>query len=122
MGVPRRDNHERIHWQQQLEMFAAVVFLCLLTEGILLLNGIFAWWFILFLVIPFAYWYLWYLIEWLIRLFINGKQAYVSISFEREAYENDENLAYLDNRKFFAQLGYLKSNNGTIQSSRQNDG
>lgn len=30
--------------------------------------------------------YLIYLIEWVVRLFINGKQAYNKISFEQEAY------------------------------------
>lgn len=30
--------------------------------------------------------YLIYLIEWLVRLFVNGKQAYNKISFEQEAY------------------------------------
>lgn len=30
--------------------------------------------------------YLWYVIEWLVKLFIYGEQAYRNISFEREAY------------------------------------
>lgn len=29
--------------------------------------------------------YLWYFIEWIIRLFINGKKAYYMLSFEQEA-------------------------------------
>lgn len=46
--------------------------------------------------------YLIYFFEWLVRLFINGKdKAYEMISFEREAYENERNLDY--KHKLFAQ-------------------
>lgn len=71
-------NHEKIHLRQQIEL----------------------------LVIPF---YLWYLIEFLVRLiqYKNAKEAYFNISFEREAYENDENLDFLKNRKVFNFLQYL---------------
>jgi hypothetical protein len=48
------------------------------------------------------FFYLWYLIEWLIRLPINGKQAYNSLAFEREAYGNADNLDYLKTRKHYA--------------------
>jgi len=100
----KRINHEKIHWYQQLEVFAIVVFLCLLTEGILLLNGVFAWWFILFLVMPFIYYYIWYSVEWLIRIPINGRKAYMNLLFEVEAHDNDDNLEYLKTRKHFAWL------------------
>ena len=50
--------------------------------------------------------YLWYLVEWLIRLFGNGN-AYRSISFEREAYDNDDYLEYLNSRPRFAWWWYL---------------
>ena len=42
-------------------------------------------------ILPF---YVWYLVEWLIRLVINYKMAYMSVSFEREAYQNDDSPAY----------------------------
>lgn len=51
--------------------------------------------------------YLWYFTEWLIRLLINGKQAYRKLSFEQEAYDNDWSLYYLDRRKRFAWWKYL---------------
>lgn len=57
------------------------------------------------LVLPF---YAWYLVEWLIRLVINYKMAYMSVSFEREAYRNDDVMNYLSNRKPFAWLSYLR--------------
>ena len=50
--------------------------------------------------------YLWYVIEWFIRLFFKGN-AYLNISFEREAYENSNNLGYLKTRKLFSFLKYL---------------
>lgn len=46
--------------------------------------------------------YILYLIEWIIRLFFN-QNAYKSISFEKEAYENERNLDYLSNRRHYAQ-------------------
>ena len=54
------------------------------------------------------FFYLWYLIEFLIRIFINGKKAYVSLCFEREAYANDDNLDYLKTRKPYDWLKYVK--------------
>src|SRR5690606_38966403 len=61
-------NHEKIHLRQQAEL----------------------------LILPF---YLWYLIEFIIRLayYRNHKEAYRSISFEREAYNNETNPNYLRN-------------------------
>ena len=66
-------NHERIHLKQQVEL----------------------------LVIPF---YVIYLIEYLVFLVIlrNHDKAYRNIGFEREAYENDGNIVYLNSRKWYA--------------------
>lgn len=47
--------------------------------------------------------YIAYLLEWLYRLIFHTKTAYMGISFEREAYENEANLNYLDTRRHFAQ-------------------
>ena len=59
------------------------------------------------LFIPF---YLWYGLEWLFRLvqYRNRMQAYRNISFEREAFANDRNENYLNERRFFSFLKYLK--------------
>lgn len=66
-------NHEKIHLKQQIELL----------------------WFLFFL---------WYVIEFLIKLVKYRKWdvAYRAISFEREAYENEENLKYLKNRKIWS--------------------
>lgn len=71
-------NHEKIHLHQQLEL----------------------------LIFPF---YLWYFIEYIIRLlqYKNAALAYRNISFEREAYENDQDLEYLRKRKWYGFLKYL---------------
>ncbi len=71
-------NHEKIHIRQQLEL----------------------------LFIPF---FIWYGVEYLIRLIQigNGYKAYRAISFEKEAHQNECNLDYLSNRKWFSFLRYL---------------
>ena len=53
--------------------------------------------------------YLWYLIEWLIRVawLRNMFSAYKSISFEREAYANQHNLHYLKTRRPYSFLHHL---------------
>ena len=91
-------NHESIHSAQIAEvMIASVPFALLLW----LFTNV---WLGLLLVI--ASYYLWYVIEWLIRL--PKGNAYKNISFEREAYANDDNLTYLETRRRFAFVKYLK--------------
>ncbi len=71
-------NHERIHLRQQLEL----------------------------LLLPF---YVFYIVEFLCRLlyYLNWKKAYKNISFEREAYANEQDLDYLKQRRFWCFLKYL---------------
>ena len=49
----------------------------------------------------YVFFYIWYIIEWLVRLFMKGN-AYRNISFEREAYANDGNVNYLNVRGKYA--------------------
>lgn len=58
------------------------------------------------LVLPF---YIWYLLEYLIRLlqYRNQMQAYRNISFEKEAYRRERQKDYLTHRRFWAFLDYL---------------
>ena len=55
---------------------------------------------------------LWYGIEWLVKLvyYRNRMTAYKNISFEREAYKNQNDLAYLDIRKHYAWTKYIINN------------
>lgn len=57
----------------------------------------------------FIFFYLWYGIEWIVRLFQyrDRKEAYLNISFEREAYKNQSDLGYLKVRKHYQNLKYL---------------
>lgn len=70
-------NHEKIHTRQMLEL----------------------------LIIGF---YLWYLIEWLILAikYKDTKKAYKDIKFEKEAYINENNLNYLNERSWYSFIHY----------------
>jgi len=71
-------NHEKIHLRQQIEMLV-------------------------------LFFYLWYGVEYLVRLFQykNRHVAYLNISFEREAYTNENTPAYLKTRVFWGFLKYI---------------
>lgn len=71
-------NHERIHLKQQLEL----------------------------LILPF---YILYFLEWLVGIikYNNMHLAYRNISFEREAYQNEEDLDYLKKRNLFGFFRYF---------------
>ena len=56
----------------------------------------------------YVFFYVWYVIEWIIR--IPKGNAYRNISFEREAYANDKDPNYLNTRKVFAFLKYMGVN------------
>lgn len=56
----------------------------------------------------YIFFYIWYVIEWFIKLFTT-KNAYKSISFEREAYGNEKNLVYLEKRKRYAWFKYISN-------------
>ncbi len=59
--------------------------------------------------LAYIFFYIMYLIEWLIRIiqyrgYIKG---YRNISFEREAYDNQDNLSYLSNRRRYNFVKYF---------------
>ena len=59
----------------------------------------------------YIFFYLWYIIEWIVRLFqyrFKSHSAYRAISFEQEAYDNDFYSLYNEKRKPFEFLTYLK--------------
>ena len=56
------------------------------------------------LVVPF---YLWYVVEWAIRLVFGHGNAYHNIGFEREAFGNEGDLEYLKNRRAYAWWKYM---------------
>ena len=105
-------NHETIHVRQWEELTLASVFVFLLCLPFELSLG---W----ILIAPLVS-YLWYGVEWLIRLYywirkdIEGTDfrsvshaAYRSVSFEREAYNNEHIEDYLKVRRLFECFMYL---------------
>ncbi len=54
----------------------------------------------------YIFFYLWYLIEWFIRLFRKGN-AYHNIAFEKEAYLHEHDRNYLKHRKHCGWIKYL---------------
>ena len=91
-------NHESIHSKQFKEVTLS------LAIPILLLSFSVSWWWIL--LIPFTF-YLWYVIEFLIRWAItrNWDEAYRNICFEKEAYVWQ---GLPDARKKFGWIRYMK--------------
>ncbi|MCQ2133111.1 MAG: hypothetical protein MJY90_07235 [Bacteroidaceae bacterium] len=57
----------------------------------------------------FVVFYLWYLVEWLVRIVMyrDVVEAYRNISFEREAYANDHDFDYPHGRKLYGWTNYL---------------
>lgn len=51
----------------------------------------------------YIFFYIIYLFEWIYRLIFHTSTAYEGISFEREAYQHDNEPEYLKTRKHFAQ-------------------
>jgi hypothetical protein len=54
----------------------------------------------------YIFFYLWYFVEWLLEIFHYGSTAYHTNTFEREAFDNDDNLTYLVTRPRFAWWKY----------------
>lgn len=69
--------HEKIHIKQQQEMIV-------------------------------IFFYLWYVMEWLLKFikYRNFDLSYRNISFEREAYKNN-NIQYLNSRKHYSWIKYI---------------
>jgi len=80
---PETINHESIHIDQQEDFIIPII------GGIIF--------------------YLWYVLEWICKLpfALVGYKPYRSISFEQEAYEHEDDLNYLKDRKKFNWLKYV---------------
>lgn len=58
----------------------------------------------------YVFFYLWYGVEWLVKLFRYGRKgAYRNISFEREAYTHQYDYDYLSKRKYYAWWKMIKN-------------
>lgn len=99
-------NHERIHQVQQFECMIIGLILGIIFWAIFQFNPF-------WILLPtFLLFYLWYGLEYIIILAFAGwskqNDRYHDVSFEEEAHNNDLNLDYLENRKGFAWLKYIK--------------
>lgn len=56
----------------------------------------------------YVFFYIIYFFEWIVRLFTNPGNAYRSISFEQEAYVNENNYEYLNSRKHYTWFKYWR--------------
>ena len=103
-------NHELIHTMQLFEVD------CYFSIPWIFLSSSISWWYLLG--IPFSY-YIWYLIEWIFRIFRalatvyrvrqgkrkeHMKKAYYELLFEQEARNHQDEILYIRNRQPFAWL------------------
>lgn len=96
-------NHEAIHSEQMIEL--AMVTLVILSLLVFTINISWLW----LLLSPCTFYVLYGLEYVCIRLFHKKQNdAYHDVSFEEEAYNNDDNLDYINNRSYFAWFKYLK--------------
>lgn len=103
---PADINHECIHQYQQLEMQLVGLFLGIILVAIFKIS---LWWVLL---TTFALFYAWYGIEYLLIVIFGGykrqNDRYHDVAFEEEAHSNDENFTYIDSRRPFSWIHYLK--------------
>ena len=64
------------------------------------------------------FFYLWYVTEWVVRLFLKGN-AYMNLSFEREAYLYEKDFEYLKHRPPCAWWPLRKRKNWLAQKNNQ---
>ena len=99
-------NHECIHQVQQMECSVIGLALGLVLCGLFNLS---LWWII---ILGLGFFYIWYGIEYLIILCFakwdKQNERYHDVSFEEEAHNNDGDWDYLEDRKPFAWIKYIK--------------
>ena len=93
--------HEKIHTRQIVEIMLVAI-----PIAIVLSLFVKVWITILLYIFSF---YIVYLLEWFIKIFKywNFHKTYRNISFEKEAYVNQDDIDYLKNRKHFSWIKYI---------------
>lgn len=95
-------NHETIHLRQQLEVLIASA---VILAALILIFGWSWWWMLTSLFVYYAG----YGIDYAIRYVAYGSphEAYRNIAVEQEAYLNERDMTYLNQRKPFVWVKYL---------------
>jgi hypothetical protein len=96
------ENHEKIHLRQQLEVLIASA---VILAALILIFGWSWWWMLTSLFVYYAG----YGIDYAIRYVAYGSphEAYRNIAVEQEAYLNERDMTYLNQRKLFAWVEYI---------------
>lgn len=93
-------NHECTHMRQWSEWTVLSAFILIILSAIFNFNPA-------FVLLSGLTFYVLYILEWFIRLFKFGGDAYRNISFEREAYDNEYDNSYNTNSGYFASFKYM---------------
>ena len=97
------ERHEKIHGMQQIETHIVALILAVLLAAV----GLFSWlWLLISPLVYFSLYGLEYIVRWICYRY-DTRVAYRNISFEQEAYLNENDLAYIKNRHLFASWKYL---------------
>jgi len=99
-------NEEKTHWMQQIELMFVGTLLMMITMTVFLMVDVKAWMYLLLIPMPFLF-YIWYLIEWIIKWLTPPVGAYKDLCFERESKDHVLDFEYYLTRKHFAQIKYL---------------
>lgn len=96
-------NHEAIHTEQIKELALVGLLLVLLID---IIFNVPLWCYLFGI----SLFYIWYGIEYIFVRFFHKKQndGYHDVSLEEEAYINEFDLNYLDNRKHFNWISFIK--------------
>lgn len=95
-------NHETCHSAQWIEMACVTGIIVLMLQ---LIFGISAGWYLS----AGLTFYAWYGIEYVVRLAMtrNLNKAYAAVSFEQEAYKNQNDCNYIENRPLFSWIKFI---------------
>ena len=97
-------HHESIHYNQLNEIVFLSLIAYIVTSNLIDVQ----WW---WSIIAIMSWHILYVTNWVVNLFVyrDRRKAYREVLFEREAYDNDQDLDYLGQRGYFAWLKFKKT-------------
>lgn len=103
--------HEQIHQMQYFDCIGLGLAASIILVFTLLAFEIQSWWLILFILLPFLFYYILYGLNFIVLLFkyFNWHKAYRNICFERQAYTlDDEGELQCQQRTPYTSLSWIK--------------